>query len=258
MKNLHFKIVVQVSLLGVLLGACATNYVPPADGLVAPPLWSGDVDMVAVDADTKLSLGLKKDGDWFMQVASKMSREGTIVDEIKYKDPFGKEVTIPANTPVHGMQMSMSVTTSYNYMRGPTTDLNATNNPIEWCYSIPVESACIFWESPTKARYISMAKLSQRNLFNLTTAGMVGPMPSIVEGEADFGGPIISRRVLSQINDTGFVILTTVKDGREPAATMRERDTMTWEGDAEIVWQGLKFKAVKGPDGKINAVDVSR
>jgi hypothetical protein len=245
-----------ILVLGSTLAACATNYTPPADDVRPPPLWSGDVEIVPSATPVEFRLGVLRNGDWFRKVPTQISRQGRIVDEIRYKDPFGKEVVIPANTPVHAKQMSVTQTTSYNYVRQSSVNLNGNNNPLEWCYSIPAESACIFWEGETRARYISMGKLSQRQLVGFSPTGMIGPMPNIVEGDADFGGPIVLSQKLANITDVGFSIQATIKDGREEEKSIGQDRVVTWAGRNEVTLEALTFKAVRDGDGKINAVEI--
>jgi hypothetical protein len=240
-----------------LLVSCATNYIPPADDLKPPPLWAGTVELVPASEAIEFRSGVRRNGDWFQKVATKMSREGRIVDEIRYKSPFGKEIIIPANTPVHAMQMSVTQTISYNYVRQSSTNLNANNNPIEWCYSILADTACIFWEGETRARYVTMVPISQRRLIGFSPTGMIGPMPNIVEGNGDFGGPILATQKLADISDTGFSIVSTLKDGREEEKSLGQKRVISWAGSDRVTLELYTFKAVKNAQGKIDAVEIS-
>jgi hypothetical protein len=240
-----------------LLASCATPYSPPADDLKPPPLWAGTVELVPTGEATEFRSGVWRNGDWFSRVSTKVSRQGRIVDEIRYKNPFGKEIIVPANTPVHAMQMSVTQTTSYNYVRQSSVDLNANNNPIEWCYSIPADTACIFWEGEARARYITMMPISQRQLIGSSPTGMIGPMPNIVEGEADFGGPIVAIQKLADISDTGFTIATSYKDGREDERSLSRNRVVSWSGRNQVALEIFAFKAIKNAEGKIDAVEVS-
>lgn len=239
------------------MAACATDYVPPPKHLTPPPLWAGSAEPDSIRRELDFHPGIKRSGDWLQKTSATLYREGRIVDEIRYKSPFGKEIIIPANTPVHAQQLSVSRTTSYNYMPVRTDNLNALNNPIEWCYSIPADTACIFWEGETRARYIGMVALSQRNLIGFSAAGMIGPMPNIVEGDADFGGPLVAFQRIVDINDEGFSIMSTIKDGRQEEKEVKKKSVILWQGRNQVELDFMYIKPVKNAEGKIDSVEVS-
>jgi hypothetical protein len=209
------------------LSACATPYVPPAADMKPPPLWAGTVEIVPVDGPPTGLVGVKKLGDAVFQQKLDVSRQGKITEEIRYKDPFGKDIIVPKGTPVHAQQMSVTRTTSYNYVPTSRVDLNADNNPIEWCFKIPTETACIFWEGETRARYVGMIELSQRRFLGFQPSGMVGPMPKIVEGPNAFGGPMLQTAVIP------------------------------WKEPEGVILGGLVFRPQRNPAGVVDAVEVA-
>lgn len=247
----------RLFLLCVLtLGACATPYIPPSLESKPPPLWSGSATRAILPTSPGFVPGIKRQGDALIESHTDATRQGTIQVEIKYRDPFGKEITVPQGTPVHGQQFSLMQSTRYGYLPATETNLNANNDPIEWCFKTATESACIFWESESRARYISMGALSQRLVLGINASGMIGPMPVIVEGPANFGGPIINKMVLTRIDDTGVEITPRLKDGSEVERDFGNKITLAWQSQGELTYENYVFRAIRNQQGTINSAEV--
>lgn len=240
------------------LASCASPYVAPPPDLKPPALWSGEAKHITLSDSPGLIRGIRKQGEVFYEERTDVTRTGTILDEIKYKDPFGKEIIIPKGTLVHAKQLSVMQTYSGGYTPTTTTNLNAKNDPIEWCYSIPIESACIFWEGETAARYISMYAISRRNLIGFNASGMRGPMPNIEESSTVYGGPIIIKFRISQISGTGIEITRTIQDGDEPEHELGKKISFLWSGKDFVVYDDFSIKAVHNADGIVDAVEVTK
>lgn len=239
------------------LCSCATPYVPPPANLKPPPLWSGEARRFALPDSPGFQSGICRQGEAFLEERTDVTRTGIILDEIKYKDPFGKEVVIPSNTPVHVKQLSVMQTWTGGYGGSRQTNLNAQNDPIEWCFSIPAETACIFWEGENAARYISMYAISRRNLLGFSASGMRGPMPNIVESPGAYGGPIIFRMRLTQINNVGIEITRTIQDGDEVEHDMGARQSLPWAGKDFVDHDNFRMKAIHNNEGVVDAVEVT-
>jgi|GEM_PF-5103201 len=247
----------QLVLLCILtIGACATPYVPPSKQSHPPQLWSGVATIARLPTSPVFVPGVKRQGDVLFEEHSDATRQGTIQVEIKYRDPFGKEITIPKDTPVHGEQFSLI--RSYHNPSKPNgrENLNEQNDPIEWCYKIPTETACIFWESETRARYINMYALSQRLIIGVNASGMIGPMPVIAEGPANFGGPIVHKMVLTRIDDTGVEITPRLKDGSEVERDFGNKISLAWQSQGELTYENFVFRAIRNQQGTIDSAEV--
>ena len=245
-----------------LLASCAGGYSPPPPEMKIPPLWAGEAELDPPRREIEYHTGLKRGGDLLVKTRDMKFREGRIVDEIKYKNANGKDVIIPANTPVYAKQLSVSITYTTNAL-SRTVNLNEVTNPIEWCYSTEQENFCIFFERDSQARYVKLnlvpfVNSPRRNGSAIIgmDEGRVAPLPNIIEGDEDFGGAVFEFEKIVDINDEGFSIISTLKDGLlKEIETGRTR--YIWRGYSKLAVNPWIFEAVKNAEGKIDSVEAT-
>ncbi len=240
----------------LILSACATPYVPPALTSTPPAVWSGTASISKLADSPGYSFGIKKVGDNIYEEWSETTRNGFIADEIHYRNPFGKEIIVPAKTIVHAEQLSVTRVTTYGGIRTGQTNLNQEIDPIEWCFKLEKQASCIFWEGETRARYIDMYPLSQRIFFGFNANGMIGPMPKIEEAKVDFGGPIRFYERIEKIDNNGIQINTYSKDGNEIERLSSKGNPASWVGDQKVHYKDYIFTPIKDDSGNITTVKV--
>ncbi len=259
-RNIIYR-ALMLCVASLLLASCGGRYSPPPPDFKLPPVWSGNAHLDPAINQIDFEPGIKRSGDYLVKTRVKSFREGRIVDEIKYQNPYGKNINIPADTPVYAQQLTVTRTNLGG--PGPSTseNLNALTNPIEWCYETPDDAKCIFYEREDRARYISIPGVSRTESMPLpifdTERGVRGPLPNIVEDDKDVGGAVFLVQKILDINDEGFLLVTLVKDGLLQEKEVR-RAMFRWAPDSYFQIDFMIIKAVKNAEGKVDAVEVTK
>jgi hypothetical protein len=139
-------------------------------------------------------------------------------------------------------------------------DMNAYNNPIEWC--VPRfdkgDAVCIFWEGSDRARYIDTSGGTPLNASPTSPSGMVGPMPQVQEQAVDFGHQMKIQVIVDTFRSNRITVATRISEGDDWSSLGRtnvifdEGDTVTLKRfDGEF-----KLTAHRAGNGEITDVDV--
>lgn len=226
------KLVLAASAAG--LTACASTYQVPVEE--APPEWRDDgtkLTLTAVDGTAEAFGGdVMSKGDVLLQFEVENLRTGIIEDAVSWKSPYGVEQSLPAGTPVYARQFSLSMQRTYNYVpTGPARNLNALNNPIEWCAPRENDAVCIFWEGPEKARYIASSGAVPQSVSLTSANGMEGPVPTIIEQEVEFDRPLEARYLITRINDKEMRLMGRLYEGDDWASFGGGTQRIPWDRD---------------------------
>jgi hypothetical protein len=226
------------------LAACATPYRPPREP--APPLWSGEVGLGPVEGSSpRAGSGEIGVGGVVFERDLGYLRTGAITADVAYRSPYGREIVIPAGTPVFGQQYSLMVTSTLNGVPvGETRNANAGNDPIEWCTPPHGgKGVCIFGTGPDSAHFIDTVGDTPLAIRMTGATGMSGPLPAIVEGPTDLGSPIVQHVVVGALDAEGVTLRAVVMDGDRLAdeGTPYRR---SWDagGQAMAVLDGVGFR----------------
>lgn len=200
------------------LSSCATPYRVPIEE--APPEWRDNGDpmgLAVIQGTTKTFDGEMRKGDILLEFGVENERVATVENDLEWKGPFGGAQKISAGSPAYARQFSLQRTTTYaSTPIGPRTNMNAHNNPIEWCIPRETDAVCVFWEGPEKAKYISTSLGLAQNARPSSPSGMEGPMPVIAEKDrVAFAQDLRVRSSITRMNDSEVRIATRIYAGED-------------------------------------------
>ncbi len=242
-----------------VLGACSTNSSYRVPDQPPPPTWDGQAGIAPVIDTTISHSGEMQEGDELMSFAVERVRTGVLTSDLTYEIAPDKFETIPAGTKLYGAQYTLSMQTTYNGARiGSATNLNARNNPIEWC-TAPDEGAgqCIFWQGDDVVIITASGQPLIERL--IRTSGPTGPVPEIDETDVDFGVTVRTEVIVQNLNKRRVTIATRMKrsDGPSQQVTAINR---VWdeERSATVPLYGGQFKltALGDPEETPTTVNV--
>ena len=152
--------------------ACATTYRVPQQE--APPEWREDgkpIGFAPVEGSARSFPGNLKEHGVIMEFDVENERTAIITNTLEWTGPFGGTNIIPAGSPAYARQFSLQQSSNYGSYFGK--NLNAYNNPVEWC--VPRfdkgDAVCIFWEGPDRARYIDTSGGTPQNASPMSPSG---------------------------------------------------------------------------------------
>ena len=233
--------------LTVLLEGCATPYRPPTEP--PPAEWTGDSGF-EVQADTiKVYEGARRPRDVLIEYGVQFRRTAVVLETVQTKDAYGRDFILAEGTKLFATNFTL---TSQTGVWG-NKQLRQSVDPIEWCAVLPhgvdgkqadSDTACLFWESPTQARYMQDFRNGGYR-FNpefIGTAGMPGPVPKIKVQPVDFGVAIVAQVRLVKVNAKRVELEVVMSDGTSERRT--ELNTLTWRDGAKA-WpsQDLPLRA---------------
>jgi len=228
--KLHYAIAAML-----VVAACATPYRPPGER--APDQWYGAAGL-CIDPTQAISAPLEAIG--LNQVALRIplipARTGRLETTITYRGPFGGDKIIPAGTLLMTQQYSMMSRQTYNYMPvGRAVNLNASNDPVEWCTIQESEpgATCIFWEGPDRARYIPVAAMGVL-MQPVMSAGMPGPMPQIREEQTPLAQALAREFVVASMDGTSVMLSVRLRYGETTLPENRMAVPVALGGQAHI------------------------
>jgi hypothetical protein len=199
------------------VGACATTYTVPS--VRAPVEWTGAAGVEPVADTLEVYEGDHLNGDTLLRWQVEHVRTGRLVQDAIYGDSDREQFTLSAGTPVYAMQYAMQRVTTYGGVQTGSHNLNAGNNPIEWC-ALPTtgEPVCMFWEAPDRALYIE-ANGGMPLVANIRSPeGLPGTVPVVVEEAVDFGNPLFMEVRIVRVGRRNVQLATRVTDGTESQA----------------------------------------
>jgi hypothetical protein len=195
--------------LVVLLPACATPYRPPTEP--PPEEWTGESGWTVQAENVRVrDEGGHHPGDVLLEYPVKMRRTAVVVETVQTKNAYGRDFILPEGTKLFAANFKLT--------SGQAID------PIEWCAVLPhgvdgkqkgSDTACLFWESPTRARY----KQDYRDggfAFHprmITANGMEGPVPRIKVQPVDFGVQIVSQLRVVRFDKKSVQLEEVLSDG---------------------------------------------
>ena len=240
--------------------ACATTYRVPQQE--APPEWREDgkpIGFAPVEGSARSFPGNLKEHGVIMEFDVENERTAIITNTLEWTGPFGGTNIIPAGSPAYARQFSLQQSSNYGSYFGK--NLNAYNNPVEWC--VPRfdkgDAVCIFWEGPDRARYIDTSGGTPQNASPMSPSGMVGPMPQIQEQAVDFGHPMKVQLVVDTFRSNRITVAARISEGNDWATLGRGSKIVFEEDDTVILkrFEGeFKLTAHHASNGAITDVDV--
>src|SRR6185503_8297789 len=200
------------------LQACATSYRPPIEP--PPPEWTGASGWDIVPGSQKTYEGPRGEGDVFIEYALKPRRTGTVVETVRTKSAYGKDIIIPKGTRVFAENFTFVTQAGW---AGQQQNKQAID-PIEWCAVLPrgidgkqsgSQGVCLFWESPTQVRYMEDYTVGgfgyDPDIYG--TSGMPGPVPQIDVTPVELGVEVRSQLRIVQLDEKRIEIQQFLTDG---------------------------------------------
>lgn len=241
------------------VSACASTYRVPREE--APPEWREDgkpIGFMPIEGSAKSFPGNHKEHGVIMEFAVENERTAIITNTLEWTGPFGGSNIIPAGSPAYARQFSLRMSSNYGSYFGK--DMNAYNNPIEWC--VPRfdkgDAVCIFWEGSDRARYIDTSGGTPLNASPTSPSGMVGPMPQVQEQAVDFGHQMKIQVIVDTFRSNRITVATRISEGDDWSSLGRTK-VMFDEGDTVTLkrFDGeFKLTAHRAGNGEITDVDV--
>jgi hypothetical protein len=225
-------------LLGGMVTACATPYVPPREP--PPPGWAGPSGMANLEAPTFKS-GVLRVGDVISSAPVTFIRTGVLAETVQLKSAYGGAMIFPKG--------SKAYATNYTLFTGygaPTQNAQPSINPIEWCIIAAdgfdgkkggAQVACAFWEGAEHARYMQDYGVGELpfepNIDIGDASGTTGPVPNIVEQPVDFGVTLQRQLKIQKIEPKGVTIAVALTDGAK-ARTRYQQLRWSKTGEARL------------------------
>lgn len=200
-----------------LLAGCVT---PPTYGIPAeraPASWYGNAGVALLGPTIEAASGELGPGAQLLTYKAIPVRTGRLTEAVTLTPLRGDPITIPTGTAMIAEQYSLTIQTTYNYVPvGSARNINAVNDPIEWCVADSRQPAlCAFWQGD-QALYIPMVRHSARMMAQpIGTAGTLGPVPVIEETPPDLSNAITHTFVLERFDNRAAFITHRIADGAE-------------------------------------------
>ena len=249
---------ILVLLLAAAATGCATPYKPPSEP--APPGWTGVSGMKRLGPILYRSGVFKAEG-----VVSSMAvayvRTGVLAEPVKLMTAYGGTMRLPEG--------SKAYATNYGVVTrqpgGPRNEAPRFTGPIEWCIIVEngfdglsgVQTACAFWESPQRARYIDDSTdggLPFEPYITIGgTAGMPGSVPKITEQPVDFGVALKREVKIRKVNARTLTLHVMLTDGVN--SRVLRQYVFDWSQGEEVLFEDMVFRKVAGDAA---AVEVAR
>ena len=238
--------------LALALGAagCATPYRPPASP--PPPPWVGASGMEAVKPP-KVTPGLKHAGDAVMSSELRFVRTGVLAETVETKTAFGGVMILPKGSMAYAANYTLFVGSTYT----PLTNAQKLNDPVEWCVVVAngfdgkrpgSQTACIFYETPERSRYMEDFIVGGYAFDPLITigdaSGMAGPTPQIIEQPVDFGVRITREIRVMKVDPKGVRIGVVLSDGTN--IRIKEQRLLHWSAAGEASLGPFRFRPASG------------
>ena len=242
----------------VLLTACSTSYTVPTQN--APDVWQdkGAYGLQYIEGTLEHHEGLKQQGDALLEFGVEQLRTATIVQDIVWKDKLGRERSIAAGTPAYAAQFTF-IKSINNGRKGYSQNMNARNNPIEWCVPFRNKATCIFWEGPDQARYIDAMGGVPMRAVPIGGDGVRGPMPELREGDVNFERSLKVEVVIQSLRKSRIDIQTNYTDGvNSVLISDRHFRRYNWDDNNQtiVTTYGATFRLTLLRDSGSNVVDV--
>jgi len=236
------------------LQACATSYRPPTEP--PPPEWTGASGWEIVPGSQKIYEGPRREGDVFIEYLLKPRRTGTVVETVRTKSAYGKDIIIPKGTRVFAENFTLVTQAGW---AGNQQNKQAID-PIEWCGVLPQgidgkqggsQGVCLFWESPTQVRYMEDYAVGgfgyDPDIYG--TSGMPGPVPPIDVTPVELGVEVRSQLRIVQLDDKRIEIQEFLTDGSLEKRKSRERP-VSWRGQKSLSfeYEGARFEIIASDD----------
>jgi hypothetical protein len=201
-----------VILTAILASACTATYTVPQEQ--APLAWSGSAGFEAVADTMQVFEGDHRSGDVLLRWQVEHVRTGRLAQDAVYGTPGREQFVLPANTRVYAMQFSVEEVHRYARTEIGRYNLNADNNPIEWC-AVPTNGPviCVFWEGPEQARYIEAARTLPLVASLRTAAGWPGAVPVVREEAVDFTTPLLIEIRVGRVREHDVQLEAVITDG---------------------------------------------
>lgn len=201
-----------ILLTAVLAAGCASTYEVPR--LRAPLEWTGRAGIQPVAETLEVFEGEHARDSVLLRWGVEHVRTGRLAQDAVYGHPDREQFTLPAGTPVYAMQFSMQQVTTYGGAETARRDLNAGNNPIEWC-AVPASgpTVCAFWESPEQALYIDAPRGMPLIASIRSPVGRPGVVPVVTEEPVDFATPLMMEVRVGRVRERDVQLATQITDG---------------------------------------------
>jgi hypothetical protein len=237
----------------VSLQGCATSYRPPAQQ--PPEEWTGVAGWEVLASTIKVHEGARRPGDTLMEYEVRPRRTAVVLETVQTKTAYGKDFIIPEGTKLFAENFTLVTRGGW----WGEKEIKQSVDPIEWCGVLPhgtdgkqkgADTACLFWEGPTQARYMQQYKdggfaFSPRMH---DTSGMPGPVPKIKVQPVDFGVQILSKVRIVKMSPRRIELEFLRTDG---ASEQRlELRTLNWKEGRKASYGNIaaQFDLTASPD----------
>jgi hypothetical protein len=212
--------------IGLLIGlaGCATPYRPPTEQ--PPPEWTGDSGWKIRPDTIRVHEGAHRPGDVLMEYELKAAQTAVVLETVRTKSAYGKDFIIPAGTKLFAENFTLVWRTGWAGQK----QVEQAIDPIEWCAVLPngidgkqpgSDTACLFWETPTQARYTQGFRNGgfgyHPRMFD--TSGMPGPVPKIKVQPVDFGVHIMRQIRVAKLGPARAELESVLSDGTADQVT---------------------------------------
>jgi len=240
----------SITLMAVGLQACATPYRPPTEP--PPPQWTGTSGWEPVAGTQKIYEGAHKQGDVLYEFALKPRRTGTVVETVQTKTAYGKDFIIPKGTLLFAENFTLVTQGGWSGNK----EIKQAIDPIEWCAVLPhgtdgkqtgSDTACLFWESPDRARYMQDFRNGGfgYNPAYYDTSGMPGPVPQIDDTPVDLGVEVRQQLRIVQLDNKRIEMQSYLTDGTSDRRISRERPAYWGKGKSiKFTAGGVRFEVI--------------
>ncbi len=246
--------VLTVSSIILVLQACATSYRPPTEP--PPPEWIGASGWEIVPGSQKTYEAPRGEGDVFIEYVLKPRRTGTVLDAVRTKSAYGKDLIIPKGTLVFAENFTLVTQGGWAGNEQNKQEID----PIEWCAVLPrgidgkqsgSQGVCLFWESPMQARYMEDFTVGgfgyDPDMYG--TSGTPGPVPQIDVSPVELGVEVRSQLRIVQLDDKRIEIQEFLTDGSSEKQKGRDRPVW-WRGQKilSLEYAGIKYECIASDD----------
>jgi TonB family protein len=195
-----------------------------------------------VPGTVKVHEGTRRPGDVLIEYGLKPRRTAVVVETVRTKSAYGKDFIIPEGTRLFAENFTLVTREGW---AGQKQNKQAID-PIEWCAVLPhgvngkqagSDTACVFWEGPTQARYMQEFGNGgfgfRPRMFG--TSGMPGPVPKIKVQPVDFGVEIVSQLRVAKVSSKRVELEVVLTDGTSEQRV--DQATLAWKDGQKVSYQ---------------------